>query len=273
MLSAAIRLEGALNFRDFGGYKTLDGSVVCRGKLFRSDSLSALTARDFERLAALDLRLVCDLRSLLELEHKPTQWPEGFRPEILHMDISADLRSGDGKIIDILRRDQTERGAVAMMLQSYRMIPRAAQRHLRDLFLRLASDNVLPLMIHCSAGKDRTGVLAALIQLVLEVSQEDVFADYLLTERYRDGETFEATVAEVIALSLGTTPPREVVKAVADVRESYLEAALLTIDEDYGSLENYLATAGIDPVLLAKVRERLLDGHPPGQSDQERDHA
>lgn len=255
----AIRLEGAPNFRDFGGYRTADGRFVRRGQLFRSDTLSVLTAQDFKKMASLGLRLVCDLRSSAEREHKPTHWPEGFRPKALHMGINADLRAGDEGLLDSLRRDATGHGAATMMLSIYRMIPHAARHHLHALFNHLANDDMLPLVIHCSAGKDRTGVLTALIQLALGVSRDDALADYLLTACYHDAAAFEAIVAEATEHALGIAPPREVVLTLASVRESYLDAALRTIDDDHGSLENYLASAGIDSALLARVRERLLE--------------
>ncbi|UCV23627.1 tyrosine-protein phosphatase [Ferribacterium limneticum] len=258
MVNADICLEGAPNFRDFGGYQSADGRYLKRGKLFRSDTFSLLTASDFEQLASLGLRLVCDLRSLIEVNHRPTRWPEVWRPEVLHMDITADLRSGDRSVIDVLRDDPTERGAEAMMLETYRMIPEVAGLHLRELFCRLADGDALPLVIHCTAGKDRTGVFVALIQQALGVSRKDVFANYLLTHRYRD-EKFEASVADAITLALGSKPLPEVVKAVADVRESYLDAALRTIDKDFGSLDNYLASKGIDSGMLNRVRGHLLE--------------
>lgn len=260
MLDTTLRLEGAPNFRDIGGYVGLDGRRVRHGHLFRSDTLSRLTERDFEAMATLGVRLVCDLRSAAERTHRPTRWPDHCRPDVLHLDLNADLRAGDDTMLTILRADPTEHGAEAMMLESYRVIPIALRCHLGDLFRRIASQDATPLIFHCSAGKDRTGVLSAVLLLALGVSRDDVIADYLLTQRFTDIAGVEATVADIIAHLLGSMPPPEAVSAIAAVREIYIDRALRSIEETHGSLSGYLAAAGVDDGLLERMRERLL--HP-----------
>jgi protein-tyrosine phosphatase len=175
------------------------------------------------------------------------------------MDVNADLRSGGSCILDMLRQDLSQAAAEAAMVQTYRDIPRALQRHLPILFARLANGDGAPLIIHCSAGKDRTGVLAAVIQLALGVSREHVFADYLLTERFRDASALEATIVELLRALLGKEPSRGVVLALAAVRKSYLEAAFEVIEGEHGSLGRYLSASGVDSTTLGKARERLLE--------------
>lgn len=254
-----IRLEGAPNFRDFGAYTTADGRPLRRGLLFRSGTLSALTKADFAQLSAMGLALVCDLRSQTEVNQHPTPWPSGWRPQVMHLDVSADLRSGDPGIRHVLRNDPTARGAEAMMLRTYRQIPRAVQGHLRALLCALASEHALPVILHCTAGKDRTGVLVALIQRALGVAWDDVLADYLLT-RHHVTTRLHADVASTLAITLGVPAPHDVVTTVTDVRESYLQAAFAAIDETHGSLDNYWTHVGLDVALLTQLRQRLLVG-------------
>lgn len=260
MTDAYIRLRGAPNFRDFGGYHTRDGRYVPQRKLFRSDMLAGLTPEDFGQVAGLGIRLVCDLRGALEREREPTPWPAGQSPEVLHMDVNADLRSGESCILDMLRESTTQAAAEAAMLQTYREIAHALQPHLAALFKRLAEGDGAPLIIHCTAGKDRTGVLAAVIQMALGAPREHVLADYLLTARYRDPARLELTIADLLLVLLGREPSRAVVSALAAVRESYLETALEVIELENGSLEGYLAAGGVDAATLREVRERLLAG-------------
>ena len=258
MTDAFVCLRGAPNFRDFGGYLTYDGRYMPRRRLFRSDVLAGLTPEDFGLVARLGIRLVCDLRGAMERQREPTPWPAGQAPEVLHMDVNADLRSGESCILDMLRESTTEAAAEAAMLQTYREIALALQPQLGGLFKRLANGDGAPLIIHCTAGKDRTGVLAAVIQMALGAPREHVIDDYLLTGRYRDPAQLELTIAELLFVLLGREPSRAVVSALASVRESYLEAALKVIEQENGSLAGYLAAGGVDAATLHAVRESLL---------------
>ncbi|WP_147384018.1 tyrosine-protein phosphatase [Noviherbaspirillum sedimenti] len=251
-------LEGAANFRDFGGYLADDGCIVRRQRLFRSETLSALTIADFGQLARLGLRAVYDLRSKGEREHAPTNWPAHFTPETLLMDLEADLRSGDTALLDILKRDPTEHGALLMMMEVYRSIPHSIQRHLPGLFARLGQEHGVPLLVHCTAGKDRTGVVSALILRALGVSQEDVAFDYLLTNKHRNLAAFEANIAAITEHMLGKSLPYAAVAVLAHAHEAYLDRSFAEIDREYGSFAAYLAHAGVDASLLAQARQRLL---------------
>lgn len=253
-----LRLEGAANFRDFGGYLAEDGRIVQRQRLFRSETLSALTSADFDRLARLGLRAVYDLRSKGERAHAPTNWPAHCMPEILLMDLEADLRSGDTALIDILKRDPTEQGALKLMMEVYRSIPHSIQRHLPGLFARLGQEGGVPLLVHCTAGKDRTGVVSALILRALGVQQKDVVFDYLLTNKHRNLAAFETNIAAITEHMLGKSLPYAAVAVLAHAHEAYLARSFAEIDRECGSFSAYLAHAGIDASLLAQARKRLL---------------
>jgi len=252
-----IQLKGATNFRDFGGYPSRYGGVVRRGLLFRSDCLSLLTEADLGQLSALGLRLVCDLRSARERKTRTSFLPAGIH-EVLLMDVNADLRTGDRRMLEILRQDSSAHGAARMMLQIYGDIPRAMAAHLLPFFSRIAHGEALPTLIHCSAGKDRTGVLVALLLMVLGVPREQVINDYLRTARCDNVELLRAMVVELVTELLGETLSPDAAAVIAGVDEAYLQAALRTIESDFGSMDAYLESAGVGQPMIEAVRARLL---------------
>lgn len=253
--TAGLQLSGAVNFRDIGGFSTCDGRYVRRGQLFRSDALGALTCDDLRKLDALNIRLICDLRSALERDREPTRWGEGG-PGVLLMEIDSDLRSRDSRLLEIIRDDPTEAGAVRMLTTAYQTIPFALQRHLNRFFTHLADDTTGPLIIHCSAGKDRTGVLAAIVLQALGVNRDDIYKDYLLTAA--SSENLRDKVSRLMSRLLGKTLPENVTSAIAGVRASYLDAALAAIEGRFNTLDNYLDAAGVSARLLDQMRERYL---------------
>lgn len=258
-MTTSIRLKGAPNFRDFGGCATADGRRVRRGKLFRSEALHQLTTDDHALLNGLGIRLVCDLRSDLERSRKPTAWPAQQLPTLLVMDVNVDLRIESCELSDLLRADPTEHGALKMMLHAYRFIPDALAKHLGSFFTTVAADGMTPLLLHCSAGKDRTGVLAALILLLLGVPRESVLADYLKTGQHHGIARFEADLALQLETVLGQTPAPEMVKVIAGVRGIYLDSAIEEVTARYGSIESYFAGAGVDREQVREFRSRLIE--------------
>ena len=254
-----IRLKGAPNFRDLGGYTTLDGHRVKRGLLFRSEGLNTLTSEDYAALHDIGIRLVCDLRSDLERSLKPTVWPEHMLPTTLIMDVNADIRSGDGGLYEMLRQDPTKRGALALIMHVYKWVPDALARHLANFFNAAAEDGNLPLVLHCTAGKDRTGVLSAVLLLALGVPRDTVLADYMKTNEYRDAVKLEKKVHELMEPILGAAPSRDIVEVMAGVHPTYLEASLEAVEATHGSLDVYLEAAGVRRTVLDKLRSRLLE--------------
>ena len=154
-----LQIEGVANFRDVGGYKTADGKRVRRGLVYRSGSLAQLTDAGLEKLGALGIKLVCDLRGADELEDGPDRLPTSPAPEYVHMPLSVqdDRRQR-------LRAVFFNPNAVApMMPEMYTgtMIDGNARLY-GDVLRRMADPAHLPTLIHCTAGKDRTGVAIAL---------------------------------------------------------------------------------------------------------------
>jgi protein-tyrosine phosphatase len=241
-------LEGAVNFRDLGGYETADGRRVRWRTVFRSDALSALTARDHATLRSLGVRLVCDLRLPGERRHAPSALPEDagierFEPGFIPrgtLDMLASLRAGTlhGEAI------------IKEVIGHYWHMPRDHGETYSRVFRRLTEPEARPAVIHCTSGKDRTGFTAALVLLALGVPLETVFEDYLLTNDYR------RDVSTLLNLPLSA----EDMAILTSARRDYLQSAIDSMIDQHGSIEHYLRLgAGVDDALRARLREALLE--------------
>jgi protein-tyrosine phosphatase len=218
----SIKLEGATNFRDLGGYS--GKRPLQWGKLFRSDHLGDLTKNDIARLAPLGLTHVCDFRGKTEREAHPCAMPG---PQVHALSIEPTVVQA---LQDFAERNQgiTEADAVRLMQQTYRAFVTDNSKRFAELFQHLLHDDS-PLVFHCTAGKDRTGFAAALVLSALGVPRDVVIKDYLLTnDLYR--------APPMVA---GNAPP-EVRAAVRRVQADYLQASLDVVDADFGGVENYL---------------------------------
>ncbi|MBV7477621.1 tyrosine-protein phosphatase [Pseudomonas sp. PDM31] len=247
-------LVGAPNFRDLGGTVSRDGRSIRYGLMFRSEGLSELTGNDLEVAQTLGIRLVCDLRSKHECERSPSRWPLNKGTEMLHLDISADVRSGEGSMVKRLLDTPTRQVATSAMVSIYRQFPYAFSGKLRALFDRLMTDDGVPMVFHCTAGKDRTGFISAILLSALGVDREAILEDYLKTGIYWNGVRGEASLKRSFQAL-----PDDVLHPLIAVDVAYLDAALDEVIENFGSVENYLRTcAGIDEHAAGKLRERLL---------------
>ena len=174
-------LQGGQNFRDLGGYRTRGGKTVRWGMLYRSGSMHFLTPADFDYLARRGIRTVCDFRSTKERSGEPVVWPAGKAPHVLADDYEMDTRALAPKADHM----PTAAEAKATMTATYPQLLKQFNSQYRRMFGELLAGRV-PLAFNCTAGKDRTGVAAALILTALDVPRETVIADYLLTNKYFD---------------------------------------------------------------------------------------
>ena len=235
-----IPLEGGLNFRDLGGYETSDGHRVRWRCLFRSGVMSRLTAADRSCLHSFGIRAFCDLRTRRERERETVRWAgvDVMRLEWDYDPRHLSLRSAASA------PDFSATAAHSAMLEFYRALPTRFAPQYRALFGQLAV-GTLPLVFGCSAGKDRTGMAAALILASLGVSTEDVLLDFTLTNRVAD---LERVLLATPHGSLGLGEEQSYLRALSpEVRApllraapEYLEAAFEQVNRDHGSLEGYL---------------------------------
>ncbi|MEV6245736.1 tyrosine-protein phosphatase [Streptomyces sp. NPDC051742] len=242
-----IRLEGTVNFRDAGGYRTRDGRWVKMGEVYRSDSLEKLTDADLAKLRRLGVRTVFDLRMESERSTAPDRVPAGASYVV------ADVLAGSGTFTAM---PKTPAEAEAMMVEGNRfMVSGSTARTAYTAVLDgIADDDRRGVLFHCTAGKDRTGWSSAALLTALGVPEETVRADYLASNTYR------AAANEAI-LSHLPAQQAAVYKPLLDVRSSYLDASFAEVTEEYGSFRAYLRKGlGVDERELKELRKDLLVG-------------
>ncbi len=254
-----LRLEGVENFRDYGGYPTASGRTIRRGLLFRSANWSAPTPADFEAIRALGLSHVVDLRRLGEREQNPARRPDAFNAQIIDNELMEAVEDG---YLNFIKTGELTVAAMQAFLIDYNRNAPFEARHI-DLFRRYfqaLADGDGAVLIHCAAGKDRTGLLAGLTHHLAGVSREDIIADYLLTNDEARIAVRAPIYAAWIEETTGRNPSLEFVRATLGVEAQYLEAGLSAIEEKYGDLDTYLReVVGVDQALKAKIEARLFE--------------
>ncbi len=238
-----ILLEGAPNFRDFGGYAALDGRRVRRRRLYRSELLLDLTARDLATLADLDIGLVCDLRSPGERRKLSNEWPADRPYELLALDLGSGLSAVQPDKWSRKLADPTfdAARAQAALADNYRRMPASYAGDLRALFERLARPDAKSLLVHCAAGKDRTGFVSAMLLTALGVPRDTIMKDYLATQgRYSFERLVNTRLRLVLHVEQLPEHANDALRVLASVRSEFLEAAYATLAKDYGGAERYL---------------------------------
>lgn len=234
-------LEGVPNFRDFGGHPTADGRRVRTGTLYRSELLLGLTPRDLDTLAALGIGLVCDLRSPAERARVNNEWPAHSPAEILALDIDAELsevqpdhwreRLADPRF--------TANRAHTALCETYARMPTIYARDLRALFQHL-TERPQAVLVHCAAGKDRTGFVVAMLLWALGASRETILADYLETNRRYTVDRLLSARARFLPDLVLTDNARAALGVLASVHTDFIEAAFDSACREFGSIERYL---------------------------------
>ena len=262
MTSPTCLIPGAPNFRDLGGYRTQDGQRIKLGRIYRSELLIELSQDDLRRLANLGIGLVCDLRSPAERAKMSNQWPAESPYETLALDLGTELSAvqpdrWSRKLAD--PAFDAEQAFVALQ-DNYRRMPRSFAKDLHELFTRLSHADAPPVLVHCAAGKDRTGFVSAMLLQALGVSESDVLADYMETQRRYTLERLIASRLHLTLEALEITPRvREALSVLASVRTEFLKSAFDALDHEYGGTDNYLQSeCGLAPGLQAKLKTRLL---------------
>jgi protein-tyrosine phosphatase len=250
-------LSGSTAFRDLGGAPTIDGRRVTCGRLFRADALSGLDAQDRMTLNRLNLRLVCDLRSGSERKSKPClDWLDPA-PRRLHLELSAGLVTATLPFLERLRRAPDPDAARGLMETTYAQLPRSAAPFLAQLFESLVAGE-WPLLVHCTAGKDRTGFTVAMILEALDVEPDFIRDDYLRGSG-RDPLEAEQPSTHMMDALIGRLLTDEESRFVHAVHGSYLDAAHAAIARDWGHPLAYLErAAGLDASRRATLREHFV---------------
>jgi protein-tyrosine phosphatase len=255
-------LDGQVNFRDLGGYATADGRRVRWGRLYRSGDLSHLTDDDLAYLDSLDLKLVCDLRVDFEVERAPDRLPEGAAR------LSLPIRGGEmpeAELYDTVDNGDFSRLDPDFLIHSYRLFVREFTPAYAEMLHQITVGDNRPAVVHCTAGKDRAGLGAAILLWALGVPMETVIDDYLLSNTYRVGWT-EQTLDKIrqAAAARSGVPAESIdlapVEALFAARRTYMNAALESIDAEYGSLERYIRDGlGLSLEAQKALQESLLE--------------
>ena len=239
--------EGLLNARDLGGYPAAGGRETRWGAVVRSDSLAALTGAGRDALAGYGIRAIVDLRLPDELARHPNPYAEPGDHGIAYTNVSI-LDPAAGFPPDTLT-----------LAENYLWTLDRFADYVAEVMAAIAGAPEGGVLIHCAAGKDRTGLISALLLGLAGVPAETIAADYALTAellRPRDQEWLEhgpGERAEREALAARFAPTAEVMLEVLE-----------GLDRRYGGVEGYLAAAGVSPADLDTLRQRLLA--PPGQA-------
>lgn len=240
----ALDLAGATNFRDLGGYRTADGRRVRWHLLYRSDQLATLAPADVVRLQALGVSRALDFRGEQESAAAAYAWPGMARHALpIEPTVVQEMRA-----LRAAGRELTAEHTVRLMQRTYRHFVIDCQAQYRELFEHLLAGSG-PLVFHCTAGKDRTGLAAALILRALGVPMAQVMEDYLLTNSlYRLPAGFS-----------GRLPP-EVLAVLWRVQPDFLRAALDVLEQDFGGLPAYLERAlGVAEPQRRRLAELYLE--------------
>jgi protein-tyrosine phosphatase len=253
-----VELAGARNLRDLGGYSTIDGRQIKKGLLYRSDHLKRVSRRNAEAVAALGVKTVYDLRTEKEHERDPSRLSEITSLEVVSLPIDCELIDPYAVARRILRGDVEEGDFQGLMLECYRNYALNYRSEWSSLLRHMVEPGGLPALIHCTYGRDRTGVSVAIVLRSLGVPEETVLEDYLLSNKFWESEASRLSCFASCASFFRT--PRSEVRALMEVRPEYLEAAFAAMDEKYGSFEGYLHEGlGIDDATLERLRSALLE--------------
>lgn len=248
--------EGIHNFRDYGGY-TAGGGRVRRGLLYRSGQHVGATDADLAALAALDIRTVIDLRGITEREMNPCRRHDGWAGEVLahdgetassppHMDIGPEVSTAD------YARDR--------MLAVYTRMPEnPAMQAMFGRYLHALADREGASLVHCFAGKDRTGIAATLLLHILGVREEDQLHEFLLTNQSPTFHVLRAQSIPSMERRLGRKMDEASIRAMLDVHEDYFARFHEVASEMHGSLDGWLErSAGLDDRLRESLRAKLI---------------
>lgn len=251
-----LSFEGIHNFRDYGDY-ACNGGKLRSGRLYRSSQHRDATPADLAKVASLALAAVVDLRGASERKAAPCPRPANFSARVIFVDAET---AGLAPHLEAARDLADPADALSVMRSAYAAMPfrPILVRVLRDYFGTLAEVDG-PTLVHCMAGKDRTGLAVALLHRMLGVHGDDLVDDFLLTNTTGDAEARIAAGARAVRRAFGKDLSEDTLKVVMSVDASYLDAAFSAIDARYGDFDRYLFEAcGVDGLRREAIAGRLL---------------
>ena len=249
-----VRLDGTLNFRDLGGYRTGSGKFVKWGMVFRSDALTKLTDKDHACLNRMGLKAVFDFRGQAEVERSPDLLPEDGSIAFFHLPVTSHTID---TVAALKRLKQGDAGWLteSFMREGYITNIEQYARTWGMVANYLAMPENRPLVFHCTAGKDRTGTFAALLLLLLGVPEETIIRDHGLSNFFLQ-DFLEAAFTYFEGIGVA----RETVHSYLTAPKDAIVALLDHVRNKYGSAETYfLEKAGVQPGAIDCLRRDLLE--------------
>ena len=249
-----IPTTGIHNFRDYGGYQAAGGGTVRTGVLFRSGQHVAATNEDLAQFERADIRTVIDLRGISERELNPCRRSTGWDGAVIAYDGET---TSSPPHMDIDENTTTAQFARDRMMAVYTRMPNnPAMVDMFSRYFRALDEREGGSLVHCFAGKDRTGVAATLLLHVLGVSHEDQIAEFVLTNEAPTFDVLKQQSAPGIEARLGRPLDDAALKALLGVHEDYIHRYIEIAQCEHGSLDSYIAgRLGVDDAM----RTRLID--------------
>lgn len=251
--------EHAHNFRDLGGYINNDGRSVKWGLIYRSDELSDLSSEDEYYLDQLGLTRIVDFRSIKEREAKPDRISPASSIAMQHRPINISATDIDLMKANILSGELDQEQLSNLLVSANREFIEHYTPTYKAWMQSILESNALPMVFHCTAGKDRTGLAAALLLLALDIPKATVMTDYLATNQYT-AEQINKTITLIKWGSLFQTDA-EALRPILSVEARFINEAFRVIEEHYGSIEGYLEKGlGLTAEKRAHLKALLLEG-------------
>ncbi len=249
-----IYFQGTNNTRDLGGYQTTDGRRVRWGKLYRSDDLNSIRKSDWNYWQGLELGGLIDFREPEVWQRKPDRLPENATLEEQHLPVfdTGTTRQEYRKLLQSF--DPDKKSSEEILVKNNQIYVSQYTETFAQAF-QLLLDQEQPLLYHCTAGKDRTGFMSAMVLLTLGVPQETVVRDYMASNFYLNQRIRRRTrLAPIIGIHSRAALP------LLEVRPLYLKAAFQLIEEQYGSIDNYIRDGlGISEEERKKLQQKYLE--------------
>jgi protein-tyrosine phosphatase len=250
-----VQIEGTLNFRDIGGYATRFGRDVRKHTVYRSDGLAAVGDAGWERLTQLGIREIFDLRHEVELRTASYESPDGINVTNLAIG-PKEVQTEAKDVFELMKSGGEDDFGLDYMIDMYGRIFADHAAAFGELLTHLADRRRLPAVFHCTAGKDRTGIAAALVLSVLGVDRKTILDDYELSNEFRSTRRIEQLRPQLEAEGIDV----ERVRPYLSAPRPALEAALTGVDVSNGGVDGFLVErAGVAPGTLEALREVLLE--------------
>jgi protein-tyrosine phosphatase len=228
-----VKLTGAVNFRDIGGYPTSHGKFVSWGKIYRSAEINNLNATDLDKLNGLLIHTVLDFRGPAEYSIAPDKLPMGAA--------RISLQAGSEQVGDrtkMMQQMTKAQNGDSIMLPFYTDLTPFKNRYQPMFAVLLNNHKDSAVLYHCTAGKDRTGIATALILYALGVDEKTIMADYLASNFYRASDMNRMKKLLIESYHMNES----VVEDVMGVKEKYLQGTFDAINSKYGSIDKFLKT-------------------------------